>query len=99
MFVESVPPTRRFRLSSRSWLTVEVALLLIQAALSVTVRQSVIAYTLIIFVVFVLGTGIATLNAVKSSAAIRLFYSFLAMALAMWALNQGGDIPVVSRST
>jgi PAS domain S-box-containing protein len=90
MLAKSVPLTRRFRLFLRSWLAVAVALLLIKAALSVTGRQSVTltAYTLIThFLVLILAAGIATLNAVQSSEAIRLFWSFLAMAFWAWSLS------------
>jgi PAS domain S-box-containing protein len=80
----------KLRLRLYSWPTVAVALLLIQAVLSVTIRQSVAltAYTLIIyFLVLVLAAGLATLNAVQSSEAIRLFWSFLAMAFGVWSLS------------
>jgi len=82
------PGARRFRLFS--WPTVAVVLLLIQAVLSVTVPKSgaLTAYSEItFFLVLVLASGIAALNAVQSRKAIRLFWSFLAMALVTWSLN------------
>jgi PAS domain S-box-containing protein len=82
------PEARRLRFFS--WPTVAVLLLLIHAALSVTLRQSgtLTAYTLITyFLVLVLAAGIATLNAAQSSGAIRLFWSFLAMAFGAWSLS------------
>jgi PAS domain S-box-containing protein len=88
MLAKSLFPTRPFHLSW--WPTVAAVLLLIHAALSVTVRQSraLTAYTLITyFLVLVLAAGIATLNAVQSREAIRLFWSFLAMAFGVWSLS------------
>jgi PAS domain S-box-containing protein len=88
MLVTSLPATRSVRLLS--WPTVALVLLLIHAALSVTIRQSriVTAYGLTTyFLVLVLAAGIAALNAVQSRKAIRLFWSFLAMALVIWSLN------------
>jgi signal transduction histidine kinase len=86
--LKSMPTTRTLRLH---WCpAVAVALLLIQTALSVNVRQSgtLTAYTLITyFLVLVLAAGIATLNAVQSSESIRLFWSFLAMAFGSWSLS------------
>ena len=85
---KAMPTTRTLRLLW--WPAVAVVLLLIHAALSVIVRQSgtLTAYTLITyFLVLVLAAGIATLNAVQSSEAIRLFWSFLAMAFGTWSLS------------
>jgi signal transduction histidine kinase len=88
MLAESLPPTRTLGLLW--WPVVAAALLLIHAVLSVTVRQSgtLTAYTLVTyFLVLVLAAGIATLNAVQSSEAIRLFWSLLAMAFGAWSLS------------
>jgi PAS domain S-box-containing protein len=99
------PDARRFRFFS--WPAVAVVLLLIQAALSVTIpkRGALTAYGLITyFLVLVLAAAIAALNAVHNRKAIRLFWSFLAMAFGVWSLNvwswiyyiliQGGNHPV-----
>lgn len=59
-------------------------------SLSIAIPESraLTAYGLITyFLVLVLGSGIAALNAVQSRKAIRLFWSFLAMALVTWSLN------------
>jgi PAS domain S-box-containing protein len=80
-------PRLRFRLYS--WPTVAVALLIIQAVLSLTLRRGAaldacceIGY----FVLLLLAFGIAALNATQSRKAIRLFWSFLAVAYGLWAL-------------
>jgi hypothetical protein len=88
MIVKSLPLTRTFRLLW--WPAVAVVLLLIQAALSVTVREGGILSTygmITYFLVIVLAAGIATLNAVQSREAIRIFWSFLATALAVWSVS------------
>lgn len=90
MLVKSVSPTRTFRLFPRSWTAVALALLVIQTALSVIVRNGSIptAYSMITyFVVLVLAAGIATLNAAQNRQSIRLFWSFLAMAFGVWSLS------------
>jgi PAS domain S-box-containing protein len=80
-------PRLRFRLYS--WPTVAVALLITQAVLSITLRRGAaldacceIGY----FVLLLLAFGIAALNATQSRKAIRLFWSFLAVAYGLWAL-------------
>jgi signal transduction histidine kinase len=83
-----MPTTRT--LSLFWWPVVAAVLLLVHAVLSVTVRQSgtLTAYTLVsYFLVLILAAGIATLNAVQSSDAIRLFWSLLAMAFGTWSLS------------
>src|SRR5580704_6373526 len=82
MLAKSLPPARRARLFS--WLAAAVVLLLIQTALSVAVPKSGFITN---FLVLVLAAGIATLNAVHNREAIRLFWSFLAMAFGVWSLN------------
>ena len=92
MLVTSLPAMRTFR--PLSWPTVAVAFLLIHAALSIAIPESraLTAYGLITyFLVLVLGSGIAALNAVQSRKAIRLFWSFLAMALAFFKTGISGD--------
>jgi PAS domain S-box-containing protein len=86
--VKSLPPTRTFRLLW--WPAVAVVLLLIQAALSVAAPKSgtLTAYSMITyFLLLILAAGIFTQNAVHSREAIRLFWSFLAMAFGVWSLN------------
>jgi PAS domain S-box-containing protein len=93
MLAKSLPPTRRFRLFS--WPVVAAMLLLIQAALAITVPKSgtLTAYSIItFFLVLVLAAGIATLNALHNREAIRLFWSFLAMAFGAWSLNAWSSI-------
>jgi PAS domain S-box-containing protein len=82
------PDARRLRLFS--WPAVAVVLLLIQAALAVTVRNAgaLSAYGMVTyFLVLVLAAGIATLNAVQNREAIRVFWSFLAVAFWVWSLS------------
>jgi PAS domain S-box-containing protein len=82
------PGARRFRLFS--WPAVAVVLLLIQAALAVAVRKAgaLSAYGMVTyFLVLVLATGIAALNAVQNREAIRVFWSFLATAFGVWSLS------------
>src|SRR5271167_1511484 len=85
---KSLPPTRTFRLI---WgLAVPVVLLLIQAALSFTVRKDgtlSIYFMITYFIVLILAAGIATLNAAQNREAIRIFWSFLATALAVWSVS------------
>jgi hypothetical protein len=85
---KSLPPTRTFRLL---WgLAVAVVLLLIQTALSFTDRKdgTLSTYVMITyFLVLVLAAGIATLNAAQNREAIRIFWSFLATALAVWSVS------------
>jgi PAS domain S-box-containing protein len=86
-------PARTFRLLW--WPAVAAVLLLTQAALSITVRQSgtLTAYALITyFLVLLLAAGTATLNAVHNKEAIRLFWSFLALAFGAWSLGICGWI-------
>jgi hypothetical protein len=97
MLAESLPPTRTLRLLW--WPVVAAVLLLIHAVLSVTVRQSraLTAYTLMThFLVLVLAAGIANRNAVQSTEAIRLFWSFLAMSFGAWSLSTCAWIYYVS---
>jgi signal transduction histidine kinase len=83
-----MPATRTLRILW--WPAVAAVFLLIQGLLSVTLRQgrALTAYALITyFLVLVFAAGIATLNAVQSSEAIRLFWSFLALAFGAWSLG------------
>jgi PAS domain S-box-containing protein len=88
MMLKSLPLTRTFRLLW--WPALAVVLLLVQATLSVTVRKGGIlsAYGMITYLlVIVLAAGIATLNAVQSREAIRIFWSFLAMSFGVWSVS------------
>jgi PAS domain S-box-containing protein len=80
---------RRFN----SWLGVGVALLAVQAVLSLTLKQgpALVAYSDIsYFVLLLLASGAAIRNAVRSRQATRLFWSFLAAAFGAWAVVPGG---------
>jgi PAS domain S-box-containing protein len=88
MLAKSLILMRRAHFSS--WPAVAAVILPIQAALSVSVRKGgtlskygMIAY----FLVIILAAGIATLNAVQNREAIRIFWSFLATALAVWSVS------------
>jgi PAS domain S-box-containing protein len=88
MLAKPLLPTRRARLFS--WPAVAAVLLLIQAALSFTVRKDSTLSTngmITYFFVLVLAAGIATLNAIQNTEAIRIFWSFLATALAVWSVS------------
>jgi PAS domain S-box-containing protein len=81
------PPRLRSRLYS--WPAVAVALLVTQAVLSLTLKQgpALVAYCEIsYFILLLLSTGVAVLNAVQSRQTIRLFWLFLAAAYGLWAL-------------
>jgi PAS domain S-box-containing protein len=87
MPAKSLAPKLQFRL--HSWLIFAVLLLLIQAALSLTLKQAVILNgycELCYLLLLLLATGVAVLNAVQNRQAIRLFWAFLSLAFALWAL-------------
>ena len=76
-----------------SWLAVGVGLLVIQAILSLTLKQgpALVAYCDISYLVLLLlACGVAIRNAVQSRQAARLFWSFLAGAYGVWALVPAG---------
>ncbi len=72
-----------------SWPAVAVAVLVIQTAVSLTLNQPVgqtVYNAVVCMLLLVLATVIAAGNAVQSRHAIRLFWSFLAVACGMWAI-------------
>jgi PAS domain S-box-containing protein len=80
-------PRLRFRLYS--WPTVAVALVITQALLSITLKRGarLDAYCEIsYFVLLLLASGVAILNATQNRQTIRLFWAFLAAAFGLWAL-------------
>ena len=82
-------PARVHKLKLYSWSTLVVSLLAIQAVLSLTLKQgpALVGYCEISYLVLLLlASGIAIWNAVQSTQTIRLFWSFLAAAYAVWAL-------------
>ncbi len=84
---------RRVGRQFNSWLGVGVALLAVQAVLSLTLKQgpALVAYSDIsYFVLLLLASGVAIRNAVRSRQATRLFWSFLAAAFGAWAVVPGG---------
>ncbi len=73
------------------WPAVAAALVAFEAALAFTLRHGLVlhAYTSCsYFLLMLLATGIAGLNAVQSRQAIRLFWSFLAAGFGLWSLNE-----------
>ena len=77
----------RFRV--RSWFTVAMLLLIIHTALTIFLKPgklqggySEVSY----FVLLVLACVVATANAIRARQAIRLFWFFLALAFAFWAV-------------
>lgn len=72
-----------------SWPTFAIALLVTQAALSLALNRGtdLVAYCEITyFLLLLMASGFAALNAVQSRQTIRLFWSFLAVAYGLWAL-------------
>src|SRR5271155_1480221 len=87
MPAKSLAPKLQFQL--HPWPLFAVLLLLIQAALSLTLKQAVILNgycELCYLLLLLLATGVAILNAVQNRQAIRLFWAFLSLAFALWAL-------------
>jgi len=83
----SSPGGVRFRV--RSWFTVGILLLIIHTALIILLKPGRFegAYSeLSYFVLLVLACGVAAANAVRARQAIRLFWFFLALAFAFWAV-------------
>lgn len=81
------PPRLKSQLVS--WPTFAIALLLTQAALSLALKRGpdLVAYCEISYLLLLLmASGVAALNAVRNRQAIRLFWSFLAVAYGLWAL-------------
>ena len=77
----------------RSWSTVGLVLLIIHTVLTAVFRHGVFlgAYSEInYFVLLLVACGVAASNAIRARQAIRLFWSLLAAAFALWAL-----LPVV----
>src|SRR5271163_4790333 len=84
---QSFAPKLRFR--PHSWPTFAVLLLVIQATLSLTLKQAVILNgycELCYLLLLLLATGVAVLNAAQNKQAIRLFWAFLSLAFGLWAL-------------
>ena len=82
-----ISPRLVFRLYS--WPTVAIALLVAQAALSLTLKQgpALVGFCEITYLLLlVLASGVAALNALQSRQTIRLFWLFLAAAFGLWAL-------------
>ena len=78
------------RLQLDSWPLIAVTVLVFQAAVSLALQGSssqTLFNAVISTLLLLLATGIATLNAVQSRRAIRLFWSFLAVGCGMWALS------------
>jgi PAS domain S-box-containing protein len=72
-----------------AWPVLAVSLLTTQAVLSLTLKhgQLLVGYCEISYLVLLLlASGVALRNAIQNKQAIRLFWSFLAVALAVWAL-------------
>jgi PAS domain S-box-containing protein len=87
MLAEPVATEVKSRLYS--WSTLVFALLAIQAALSLTLKQgpALVGYCEISYLLLLLfASSVAIRNAVQSKQTIRLFWSFLASAFAVWAL-------------
>src|SRR5580704_15967884 len=92
MLGELSSPESRFRV--RSWPTLVFALLLTQVILSLTLKQGarLVGFCETTYLVLLLvASAVAALNAVRSRQAIRLFWSLLAVAFALWAV-----VPCVS---
>src|ERR1700735_661603 len=84
---------RRLGRRCSSWLAAGLALLAIQAVLSLTLKQgpALVGYCEIsYFVLLLLASGVCIRNAVRSKQTTRLFWAFLGAAFGMWALVPGG---------
>ena len=82
----------RHRSVFSSWPAIAAVLLLAQAVASLLLRRGpalVAYYDISYFVLILLACGVATLNAIESSQAVRLFWSFFAAAFGLWALVPG----------
>jgi PAS domain S-box-containing protein len=80
---------RGFEFRLYSWPTAAVALLVLQAVLSLTLNRNsvLIGYCESVYLILLLlASGVAALNAVRSRQTIRLFWWFLAVAFGVWAL-------------
>jgi PAS domain S-box-containing protein len=87
MLGEFFAPEFRFRI--KSWPTLVFALLVAQAILSLTLKQGalLVGYCETSYLVLlVIASSVAAQNAVRSRQAIRLFWSFLAVGFALWAV-------------
>jgi len=79
------PGGMRFRV--RSWFTASILLLIIHTAIILNLGRIQSAYSEVsYFVLLVLACGVATANAIRAGQAIRLFWFFLALAFALWAV-------------
>src|SRR5258708_7048274 len=78
---------------TRGWPSVMLSILTLQGALFLVLRGGTRALTyyavvnIIVGVLLILATGLAILNAVESDESIRIFWSFLAVSLAIWTFN------------
>ena len=82
------------------WYGIAVAIAVSQCALTLVLKQGVFltAYTNIsYFLLILVPGGIAAGNAVRSSQAIRLFWLFLAVGFALWALSAGFWVEAILR--
>ncbi|MGA9568637.1 MAG: hypothetical protein WBS17_01010, partial [Candidatus Acidiferrales bacterium] len=87
MLGELFAPEFKFRI--KSWPALVCALLLTQVILSLTLKQGarLIGFCETTYLVLLLvASGVAALNAVRSRQAVRLFWSLLAVAFALWAV-------------
>jgi PAS domain S-box-containing protein len=75
---------------SRWWPTVVLAVLTLQCVLLLVLRVGTRYFTyhvvvnIIVGVLLILATGLAILNAVEGDESVRIFWSFLAVSLAIW---------------
>jgi PAS domain S-box-containing protein len=87
MLGEFFAPEFRFRV--KSWPTLVFALLVTQVILSLTLKHGarLVGFCEASYLVLLLfASGVAALNAVRSRHAVRLFWSLLAAAFALWAV-------------
>jgi signal transduction histidine kinase len=78
-------------LSSSSWQTALIGIVIIKAVLSVAVKPGsfVVAYSGISYLLLLLlATGFAIRNAIQNTLGSRTFWVFLGTAYGLWALNQ-----------
>src|SRR5271163_4919310 len=87
MLGESIAPEFKFRV--KSWPTLVFALLVAQVILSLSLKQGarLVGFCETTYLVLLLAaSGIGALNAVRNRQAVRLFWSLLAVAFALWGV-------------
>ena len=89
--VYSLAHKLRYRFHLHPWPTLLVGILVIKATISLTLRQSAIGWaynTVLYFLLLLLATGLAVLNAARNTQGNRSFWAFIAAGTGLWSLDQ-----------